>query len=107
MEYFNHGMTQYSPAAQSLSLEDINNYIRKDYNGHIFYKESQYSNNFVDLQAVVNNLAYLNMKVDQNAANPQFQELIESMAATINKLSEENYELQQRLDKLEMLIGEN
>lgn len=107
MDYFNYGMRQHGPATQPLALSDIDTCLRKTYENKFLYRTNQYSNDYIDLQAVAQNIEHLNMKLDTQATHPQLQSTIDSMATIINKLADENHELTERLNRLEMLLGEN
>lgn len=107
MEYFNYGMQVFGPATESISLKNLDEYIRIGNDGHLYFKSERYSENYINLRGVVENIFHLKTAHDAALTHPKFSETIDSMAQVINQLSEENEQLKQRLDTLEMYLKEN
>lgn len=103
---FDHNMRRFSPSTEPLFLNELSDIIVKDYDGNINIKVDKYTTDYVNIKALTNNVQYLMSQVSGgNHAN--IMNTFESMAEVINELSEENDQLKQRLDTLEMMIGDN
>ena len=86
------------------SISEIDDCVGKDYMGNflIRYDASQW----LDVNKLVNCIK----NIDTNYLSTIDTKLINhgiEVNNEIEKLKEENYQLQQRLDKLEMLLGDN
>ena len=103
---YDHNMRRYSPSTEPIFLNELGDIIARDYDGNINLKIDKYTTDYLSLKALANNVEYLMSQVSGgNFTN--IMNTFESMAEVINELSEENDQLKQRLDTLEMMIGDN
>lgn len=105
MDHFNYNMQSYSPVTQPLYLNELDDTIKKDFNGHLLFKASLYETNYVDLKAMVDNINYLQQKIEQ--PNSIIEMKFDLLEEKIDQLTEENDQLKQRIATLEMLLQEN
>ena len=99
MDHFNYNMQSYSPVTQPLYLNELDDTIKKDFNGHL------YETNYVDLKAMIDNINYLQQKIEQ--PNSIIEMKFDLLEEKIDQLTEENDQLKQRIATLEMLLQEN
>lgn len=102
---FNYNMQSYLPATQPLYLNELDDTIKKDFNGNLLFKTSLYETNYIDLKAIVDNINYLQQKIEQPSSIIETK--FDFLEEKIDQLTEENDQLKQRIATLEMLLQEN
>jgi uncharacterized protein YceH (UPF0502 family) len=89
------------------SISEINNCVGKNYDGDLLfrYDASQWAN----MNTLVHNVSDLNNRLIgiETTTTDHILTVETSLEYSIEQLRQENYELQQRLDRLEMMLGEN
>jgi uncharacterized protein YdcH (DUF465 family) len=86
------------------SFSKIDDFIGEDYSGNFLLKYND--SRFVNVAAIVDNVNYLNQEI-QNLITSSTSNEVQLLKEEIENLKQEKYELSQRLDRLEMLLGDN
>lgn len=106
MNQLNHQM-RHTGAMHQLSAWDTYDFFKKDISGNLLLKINPHSEDYVPIKIILENVEVLANNSLQNNTHPNFQRTIESMAEAINHLAEENELLKQKMEEMEMRIGEN